>query len=182
MSWSACALRERLAPGRRWVVVGAGFLGAEAAAVAWRLVARVTLLEPASVPLAHAVGEQVGQVLAQAHVDHGVPLRTGASVTEVTDEGVRLADGEEVEELLSRPAVTAVGDDSLRAYMVAKRANHVRVEAVALAWNVRGARINTVSPGVVSTAMSKAEAESPHGGHMLKMLGDCGAGRTGTPG
>ncbi|WP_406449853.1 SDR family oxidoreductase [Streptomyces sp. NBC_01622] len=85
-------------------------------------------------------------------------------------------------ELLSLPAVTAVGDDSLRAYMVAKRANHVRVEAAALAWNLRGARINTVSPGVVSTVMSKAEAESPHGGHMLKMLDDCGAGRAGTPG
>ncbi|MEW1825864.1 SDR family oxidoreductase [Streptomyces sp. NPDC088196] len=86
------------------------------------------------------------------------------------------------EELLSLPVVKAVGDDSLRAYMVAKRANHVRVEAAALAWNLRGARINSVSPGVISTAMSKAEAESPHGGHMLKMLDDCGARRTGTPG
>ena len=93
----ALALRERLGAGRRLVVVGAGFLGAEAAAVAWRLGAQVTLLEPASVPLAHAVGEQVGQVLAQAHVDHGVNLRTGVSVTEVTDEGVQLADGEEIE-------------------------------------------------------------------------------------
>jgi len=93
----ALTLRERLGPGRRLVVVGAGFLGAEAAAVAWRLGAKVTLLEPASVPLSHAVGEQVGQVLAQAHVDHGVNLRTGVSVTEVTDEGVRLGDGEEVE-------------------------------------------------------------------------------------
>ncbi|MCX5243035.1 FAD-dependent oxidoreductase [Streptomyces prunicolor] len=93
----ALTLRERLGPGRKLVVVGAGFLGAEAAAVAWRLGAEVTLLEPAPVPLAHAVGEQVGQVLAQAHVDHGVKLRTGVSVTEVTDEGVRLGTGEEIE-------------------------------------------------------------------------------------
>ncbi|WP_329556771.1 NAD(P)/FAD-dependent oxidoreductase [Streptomyces sp. NBC_00696] len=93
----ALMLRERLCPGRKLVVVGAGFLGAEAAAVARRLGADVTLLEPAPVPLAHAVGEQVGQVLAQAHVDHGVKLRTGVSVTEVTDEGVRLGSGEEIE-------------------------------------------------------------------------------------
>ncbi|MEV8540702.1 FAD-dependent oxidoreductase [Streptomyces sp. NPDC051572] len=93
----ALTLRERLGPGRKLVVVGAGFLGAEAAAVAWRLGVEVTLLEPAPVPLAHAVGEQVGQVLAQAHVDHGVRLRTGVSVTEVTDEGVRLGTGEEIE-------------------------------------------------------------------------------------
>jgi NADPH-dependent 2,4-dienoyl-CoA reductase/sulfur reductase-like enzyme len=87
----ALALRDRLGPGRRLVVVGAGFLGAEAAAVAWRLGAEVTLLEPAPVPLAHAVGEQVGRVLSQAHLEHGVDLRTGVTVTEVTDEGVRLA-------------------------------------------------------------------------------------------
>ncbi|MGW0864964.1 NAD(P)/FAD-dependent oxidoreductase [Streptomyces sp. NPDC002611] len=93
----ALALRERLRPGCRLVVVGAGFLGAEAAAVAQGLGARVTLLEPAPVPLAHAVGTEVGQVLSRAHLDHGVELRTGVTVIEVTDEGVRLADGELVE-------------------------------------------------------------------------------------
>ncbi|WP_328416261.1 FAD-dependent oxidoreductase [Streptomyces violaceus] len=93
----ALALRERLKPGCRLVVVGAGFLGAEAAAVARGLGARVTLLEPAPVPLAHAVGTEVGQVLSRAHLDHGVELRTGVTVTEVTDGGVRLADGELVE-------------------------------------------------------------------------------------
>ncbi|MEV0642953.1 FAD-dependent oxidoreductase [Streptomyces sp. NPDC050619] len=93
----ALTLRERLTPGQRLAVVGAGFLGAEAAAVAWRLGARVTLLEPAPVPLAHAVGAEVGQVLAQAHVDRGVDLRCGVTVTEVTEDGVRLADGEVVE-------------------------------------------------------------------------------------
>ncbi|TPQ21542.1 NAD(P)/FAD-dependent oxidoreductase [Streptomyces sporangiiformans] len=93
----ALALRDRLAPGRRLVVVGAGFLGAEAAAVARGLGCAVTLLEPAPVPLAHAVGEQVGRVLSQAHLDHGVELRTGVTVTAVTEGGVRLADGELVE-------------------------------------------------------------------------------------
>lgn len=93
----ALALRDRLTPGRRLVVVGAGFLGAEAAAVAWRLGARVTLLEPAPVPLAHAVGTEVGAVLARAHRDHGVDLRTGVTVTEVTEGGVRLTDGGTVE-------------------------------------------------------------------------------------
>jgi NADPH-dependent 2,4-dienoyl-CoA reductase/sulfur reductase-like enzyme len=93
----ALTLRERLTPGRRLVVVGAGFLGAEAAAVARRMGARVTLLEPAAVPLAHAVGVEIGQMLARAHVDRGVELRCGVTVTDVTEDGVRLADGEEVE-------------------------------------------------------------------------------------
>ena len=93
----ALTLRERLTPGQRLVVVGAGFLGAEAAAVAWRLGAKVTLLEPAAVPLAHAVGAEVGQMLAQAHVDRGIDLRCGVTVTEVTEEGVRLGDGSQIE-------------------------------------------------------------------------------------
>ncbi|MFF1308428.1 NAD(P)/FAD-dependent oxidoreductase [Streptomyces sp. NPDC058307] len=93
----ALTLRQRLFPGQRLVVVGAGFLGAEAAAVAWRLGVRVTLLEPAAVPLAHAVGTEVGRLLARAHVDRGVELRCGVTVTEVTEEGVRLAGGEVVE-------------------------------------------------------------------------------------
>jgi NADPH-dependent 2,4-dienoyl-CoA reductase/sulfur reductase-like enzyme len=53
----ALALRHRLSPGRRLVVVGAGFLGAEAAAVARGLGCAVTLLELAPLPLAHALGE-----------------------------------------------------------------------------------------------------------------------------
>ncbi|MEU9469095.1 SDR family oxidoreductase [Streptomyces avermitilis] len=86
------------------------------------------------------------------------------------------------EELLGLDAVMAVGDDPTAAYIVAKRANHVRVQAAALAWNLRGARVNTISPGVVSTAMSKAEADADADGRMLKMVEACGAGRMGTPG
>jgi NADPH-dependent 2,4-dienoyl-CoA reductase/sulfur reductase-like enzyme len=93
----ALALRERLGPGRRLVVVGAGFLGAEAAAAAVGLGADVTLLEPAPVPLAHVVGTAVGQVLTRAHLERGVELRTGVTVSEVTGTGVLLADGELVE-------------------------------------------------------------------------------------
>ncbi|MFE1835689.1 NAD(P)/FAD-dependent oxidoreductase [Streptomyces sviceus] len=93
----ALTLRERLTPGRRLVVVGAGFLGAEAAAGARQLGAHVTLLEPASVPLAHAIGTEAGQMLAQAHLERGVDLRCGVTVTEVTDDGVRLGSGELIE-------------------------------------------------------------------------------------
>ncbi|MFI6693633.1 NAD(P)/FAD-dependent oxidoreductase [Streptomyces sp. NPDC050433] len=93
----ALTLRDRIGPGQRLVVVGAGFLGAEAAAVASKLGAQVTLLEPAPVPLAHAVGLEVGQALAQAHRERGVELRCGVTVTEATENGVRLADGEVVE-------------------------------------------------------------------------------------
>jgi NADPH-dependent 2,4-dienoyl-CoA reductase/sulfur reductase-like enzyme len=97
----ALTLKERLRPGRRLVVVGAGFIGAEAAAAARGLGLEVTMLEPAPVPLAHAVGEEVGRALSGAHRDHGVDLRTGVAVEGVLSRGgdvtgVRLADGSEV--------------------------------------------------------------------------------------
>jgi NADPH-dependent 2,4-dienoyl-CoA reductase/sulfur reductase-like enzyme len=93
----ALILRDRLGPGRRLVIVGAGFLGAEAAAVGRQLGCEVTLLEPAPVPLAAAVGTEVGEMLTRAHLEQGVNLRCGVTVTEVTEDGVRLADGELVE-------------------------------------------------------------------------------------
>jgi NADPH-dependent 2,4-dienoyl-CoA reductase/sulfur reductase-like enzyme len=93
----ARALKERLKQGQRLIVVGAGFLGAEVAAVARGLGVAVTLLEPAPVPLAHAVGEEIGRIFTQAHRDNGVELQTGVVVTEVTANGVRLGDGTEIE-------------------------------------------------------------------------------------
>lgn len=93
----ALNLRSRLEPGRHLLVVGAGFLGAEAAAVARGIGCRVTLVEPAPVPLAHAVGEDVGRMLSTLHSEHGVDLRIGTGVAEVTDEGVRLVGGEVIE-------------------------------------------------------------------------------------
>jgi len=97
----ALTLKERLRRGRRLVVVGGGFIGAEAAAAARGLGLEVTLLETAPVPLARAVGEEVGRVLTRAHREQGVDLRTGVAVEAVLSRGgevtgVRLTDGSKV--------------------------------------------------------------------------------------
>ncbi|MET9497237.1 FAD-dependent oxidoreductase [Streptomyces sp. NPDC006552] len=94
----ALTLRDRLAAGRRLVVVGAGFLGCEVASSARALGVAVTLVEPAPIPLAHAVGEQVGGHLARLHRDRGVDLRLGTKVTGIETgaagrRGVQLSDG-----------------------------------------------------------------------------------------
>ncbi|MFJ2559215.1 MULTISPECIES: NAD(P)/FAD-dependent oxidoreductase [unclassified Streptomyces] len=94
----ALTLKARLLPGRPLVIVGAGFIGAEVAAVARGLGVDVTVLETAPVPMALAVGEHTGKWLARSHDDHGVQLRTEVSVAEVLavggeGTGVALADG-----------------------------------------------------------------------------------------
>jgi NADPH-dependent 2,4-dienoyl-CoA reductase/sulfur reductase-like enzyme len=93
----ALALRARLRPGHRLVVVGAGFLGAESASVARSLGCDVVVLEPAAVPMAHAVGQEVGQMLSELHRSRDVDLRTGVAVGSVVEGGVALPDGTLVE-------------------------------------------------------------------------------------
>ena len=94
----AKALRARLLPGRRLVTVGGGFVGTEAAAVARGLGVEVTLVEPAPVPLARALGEEVGRFLTQVQLEHGVDARSGVAAAEILRtrgdvSGVRLTDG-----------------------------------------------------------------------------------------
>jgi NAD(P)-dependent dehydrogenase (short-subunit alcohol dehydrogenase family) len=67
------------------------------------------------------------------------------------------------------------------AYPFAKRANQIRVAAAAGAWGERGARINCISPGVISTAMGRLELSGESGGLMQTMVDNAGLRRVGTP-
>ncbi|MFE7562032.1 NAD(P)/FAD-dependent oxidoreductase [Kitasatospora sp. NPDC057500] len=91
-------IRESFRAGARVVVVGAGWIGLEATAAARAAGAEVTVLEAAELPLLRVLGREVAQVFADLHRDHGVDLRFGVQVAELTGEGgrvtgVRLADG-----------------------------------------------------------------------------------------
>ena len=71
--------------------------------------------------------------------------------------------------------------DSRMAYPFAKRANQIRVAAAAGAWGERGARINSISPGIISTAMGRLELGSESGALMRAMVDNSGLRRLGTP-
>ncbi|WP_264062663.1 SDR family oxidoreductase [Mycobacterium angelicum] len=66
------------------------------------------------------------------------------------------------------------------AYAIAKQANHVRVRAASIQWGRRGARINSISPGIISTPMGQQELASPVGDGMRAMIAMSGTGRIGT--
>lgn len=92
------AIREALGQSSRLMLLGAGFIGAEVAASARQLGKEVLIVEAAPVPLARALGEDVGRTYASIHRSKGVDLRTGTTVekwhtrgTRVT--GVTLSDG-----------------------------------------------------------------------------------------
>ncbi|MFD9737089.1 NAD(P)/FAD-dependent oxidoreductase [Umezawaea sp. NPDC059074] len=90
----AVALRAALTGGaERLVVVGAGFIGAEVASTARKLGLDVTVVEVLPIPLGRVLGPEIGAVCGELHLDHGVALRCGVGVDQVSSSGVVLTDG-----------------------------------------------------------------------------------------
>jgi NAD(P)-dependent dehydrogenase (short-subunit alcohol dehydrogenase family) len=90
--------------------------------------------------------------------------------------------GTPARELLALPiAQPGALPDPGAAYSLAKRANQLRVAAASLAWGERGARVNSISPGVISTPMGQQELAGESGAGMRTMIAASGTGRVGTP-
>jgi 3-phenylpropionate/trans-cinnamate dioxygenase ferredoxin reductase component len=94
-------IRATFQAATRVAVIGAGWIGLEAAAAARAAGVEVTILEAAELPLLRVLGREVAQVFAGLHRDHGVDLRFGVGVAEITAsggqaDGVRLADGSHI--------------------------------------------------------------------------------------
>jgi NADPH-dependent 2,4-dienoyl-CoA reductase/sulfur reductase-like enzyme len=91
------ALRQVLAMAPRITVVGAGFIGLEAAAVARKRGAAVTVIEVQREPLQRVCPPEIGRFMAELHRRHGVELRTGTALTAIEPDGealiLRTADG-----------------------------------------------------------------------------------------
>jgi 3-phenylpropionate/trans-cinnamate dioxygenase ferredoxin reductase subunit len=82
----------------RIAVIGAGWIGLEITAAAREAGVAVTVLETADLPLLRVLGSEVASVFAALHAEHGVDLRFGVQVAEITGsdghaDGVRLSDG-----------------------------------------------------------------------------------------
>jgi 3-phenylpropionate/trans-cinnamate dioxygenase ferredoxin reductase component len=94
-------LKDAFTSGARIAVIGAGWIGLEATAAARAAGADVTVLETAELPLLRVLGREVAEVFAGLHREHGVDLRFGVQVAEITGAGgtatgVRLADGTQI--------------------------------------------------------------------------------------
>ena len=87
-----------------------------------------------------------------------------------------------VEELLKLPMLQLDKvTDPLNAYQISKRGNSLRVMAEAVRWGKRGARVNTISPGIIITPLANDELKGPRGAGYRRMMEGCAAGRAGTP-
>ncbi|WP_151772293.1 SDR family oxidoreductase [Streptomyces abyssomicinicus] len=85
------------------------------------------------------------------------------------------------DELLALPFLDADALGAQGAYPLSKYANRLRVHAASTEWGRRGARVNSISPGVISTPMGRQELSGESGRHMRAMVEASGTGRLGTP-
>jgi NAD(P)-dependent dehydrogenase (short-subunit alcohol dehydrogenase family) len=86
------------------------------------------------------------------------------------------------EELLKLPFLSPEAvPNSMVAYILSKRANHVRVQAECIKWGERGARVNSISPGIIATPLAQHELNSPIGDVYRGMIAASPAKRMASP-
>jgi NAD(P)-dependent dehydrogenase (short-subunit alcohol dehydrogenase family) len=126
--------------------------------------------------------EEFGNVIARGGAGVVIASQSGHRLPPLTVEQNKALATTPVEELLSLPFLQPEQvTDSLHAYQLAKRGNSLRVMAEAVRWGKRGARVNTISPGIIVTPLAKDELTGPRGGGYRRMIELSAAGRAGTP-
>lgn len=126
--------------------------------------------------------EEFGNVIAPGGSCVVIASMSGHRLHALTAEEDRLLATTPTEDLLSLPMLQPdVVTDPLNAYQISKRGNALRVKAEAVRWGKRGARVNTMSPGIVITPLAKDELTGPRGEGYRRMLDLSPAGRAGTP-
>ena len=126
--------------------------------------------------------EEFGNVIARGGAGVVIASQSGHRLGALTAEQNKLLALTPTEELLALPMLQPDKiTDSLHAYQISKRGNSLRVMAEAVRWGQRGARVNTISPGIIMTPLAKDELSGPRGAGYRRMIELCPAGRAGTP-
>ncbi|MBO7702122.1 MAG: SDR family oxidoreductase [Eggerthellaceae bacterium] len=125
--------------------------------------------------------EEVGKVIAPGGVGVTISSQSGKRMPQLTAEEDRQLATTPVEELLQLPLLQPENvRDTLHAYQLAKRCNEKRVMFEACRWGEKGARINSISPGIIVTPLAIDEFNGPRGDFYKNMFAKCPAGRPGT--
>lgn len=125
--------------------------------------------------------EEVGKVIAKGGAGVTISSQSGHRMPQLTPkEDAQLA-MTPTEELLKLEILQPENiKDTLHAYQLAKRCNVKRVMYEAVKWGERGARINSISPGIIVTPLAIDEFNGPRGDFYKNMFAKCPAGRSGT--
>lgn len=126
--------------------------------------------------------EELGNVIARGGSGVVIASPSGHRLKALTPEQNRLLATMPADELLALPMLQADQvTDSLYAYQLTKRGNSLRVMAEAVRWGKRGARVNTISSGIIATLLARDELSGPRGEIYRRMIALSAAARSGTP-
>ncbi len=126
--------------------------------------------------------EEFGNVVARGGAGVVIASQSGHRLPPLTPEQNKLLATTPADELLMLPMLQpGQMTDPLHAYQISKRGNSLRVMAEAVRWGKRGARVNTISPGIIITPLAKDELSGPRGPGYRRMIELCPVGRAGTP-
>jgi NAD(P)-dependent dehydrogenase (short-subunit alcohol dehydrogenase family) len=126
--------------------------------------------------------EEFGKVIANGGSGIVIASQSGHRLPPLTVEENEALATTETETLLALPMLQKDKiTDPLLAYQYSKRGNSLRVMAEAVKWGKRGARLNTISPGIIFTPLANDELSGPRGAGYRRMLDISPAGRGGTP-
>ncbi|AMH43313.1 MULTISPECIES: SDR family oxidoreductase [Burkholderiaceae] len=126
--------------------------------------------------------EKFGEVIAEGGSAVVIASQSGHRLPPLTAELIEALATTPIEDLLKLPMLQLDQvNDSLHAYQLSKRGNSLRVMYEALRWGERGARVNTISPGIIVTPLAKDELTGPRGAGYRRMIDGCPAKRAGTP-
>ena len=125
--------------------------------------------------------EEVGKVIKEGGVGVTISSQSGHRMPALTPEEDELLACTPTEELLDLVVLQPENiRDTLHAYQLAKRCNEKRVMAESVKWGEKGARINSISPGIIVTPLAIDEFNGPRGDFYKNMFAKCPAGRPGT--
>jgi NAD(P)-dependent dehydrogenase (short-subunit alcohol dehydrogenase family) len=126
--------------------------------------------------------EEFGNVIARGGAGVVIASQSGHRLGALTAEQDIALATTPTDQLLALPMLQPERvKDSLHAYQLAKRGNSLRVMAEAVRWGKRGARITTISPGIIITPLAHDELTGPRGEGYRRMIDLCPVGRAGTP-
>ena len=125
--------------------------------------------------------EEVGKVITSGGVGITISSQSSHRMPQLTAQEDEQLACTPTEELLSLDILKPEHiKDTLHAYQMAKRCNEKRVMAEAVRWGEKGARINSISPGIIVTPLAIDEFNGPRGDFYKNMFAKCPAGRPGT--
>lgn len=125
--------------------------------------------------------EEVGKVIKEGGVGVTISSQSGHRMPALSAEADEQLAITPTEELLNLEILKPENiKDTLHAYQMAKRCNEKRVMAEAVKWGEKGARINSISPGIIVTPLAIDEFNGPRGDFYKNMFAKCPAGRPGT--